>query len=358
MNRPLVVVYRSVTGAENSYDAIRSAGCDLIIEPVDEPGAVLSEAVRGADVLVGATFRGGVMDSRWLDQFPRLRLIAKYTIGFDDVDLDAATARGILVTHCPTEANWGGVAEGTLAMILTALKRVRERDRAVRSGGWRDPALEGRYIGARADGYPGLVIGIVGLGRVGRRLAALLQPWQATVLACDPYVPDSVFADAGVRRCDLDDLLRRADVVTLHCALTSETRGMIDAGAIAVMKPGSLLVNTARGAIVRLDDVLDALNDGPIAQAALDVFPSEPPPSPERLSALGDKLLLSPHMVAANEGGTLAAAVPWATQSVFDALSGSIPEHLVNSAVVSAWQQRFGGEPLLAPHTVAAGSIG
>jgi len=138
------------------------------------PGVVLSAAARRADALVGATFRGGIMDADWLDRFPRLRLIAKYTIGFDDVDLAAATARGIAVTHCPTEANWGGVAEGTMAMLLTALKRIRERDRAVRTGGWRDPGLEGRYVGARSDGYSGLVIGIVGLGRVGRGVAAPL----------------------------------------------------------------------------------------------------------------------------------------------------------------------------------------
>ncbi|HMB73582.1 MAG TPA: NAD(P)-dependent oxidoreductase [Gammaproteobacteria bacterium] len=358
MSRPLVVVYRSVTGAEESYDAIRSAGCKLIIDPIDVPGVVLSAAARRADALVGATFRGGIMDADWLDRFPRLRLIAKYTIGFDDVDLAAATARGIAVTHCPTEANWGGVAEGTMAMLLTALKRIRERDRAVRTGGWRDPGLEGRYVGARSDGYSGLVIGIVGLGRVGRRLAALLRPWRARVLACDPYVSAARFAQAGVQRCDLDSLLRRCDVVTLHCALTPETRGMIDERAIALMKPGALLVNTARGAIVDLAAVLAALATGELAQAALDVFPEEPPPDVALLRELGDKLLLSPHMVAANEGGTLLAAVPWVSESVIDALSGRFPERVVNPAVEVAWLERFADIPLLASASRAAGSPG
>jgi D-3-phosphoglycerate dehydrogenase len=348
LNRPLVVVYRPVTGAENSYDALRGYGCEVVIEAIDKPGATTSDALKHADVLMGATFRGGVMDATWLAQFPRLRLIAKYTIGYDDVDVDAATERGIAVTHCPTEANWGGVAEGTMAMLLALLKRIRERDRAVRSGGWRDAALEGRYLGARSDDYAGLVVGIVGLGRVGTRLAELLRPWRATVLACDPYVDDEVFVAAGVQRVELDELLNRSDIVTLHCALTSETRGLFDAQRIAQMKPGAILINTARGAIVDLEALLAGLDAGRPAQAALDVFPSEPLQISARLDDYGDRLLLSPHMVAANEGGTLLAAVPWATQAVYDALEGVFPQRTVNVEVRSSWERQFAHERLLA----------
>src|SRR5690606_4482879 len=113
-----------------------------------------------ADVLLGATFLRGKIDKGLLERSRRLRLVAKYTIGYDDVDLDAATALGVLVTHSPTEANWGGVAEGTLALILALLKRVRERDRHVKAGGWRDPSLLGIYLGARADGHRGITVGI------------------------------------------------------------------------------------------------------------------------------------------------------------------------------------------------------
>jgi D-3-phosphoglycerate dehydrogenase / 2-oxoglutarate reductase len=348
LKQPVVAVYRPVDGAENSYEALRAAGCRVIIEPVDKPGAQISDDVRAADVLMGATFRGGVMDESWLRQFPQLRLIAKYTIGFDDVDMAAATARGIAVTHCPTEANWGGVAEGAFAMMLTVLKRLRERDTAVKGGGWRNPALEGCYLGARSsDGYAGLVVGIVGLGRAGTRFAELLRPWKVSLLACDPYVAATHFATAGAGSVALEELLERAAVVSLHCALTSQTRGMIGAQAIARMQPGSLLINTARGAVVDLDALLDGLEKDRPGYAALDVFPREPLNDVARLAALGNRVLLSPHMVAANRGGTLLAAVPWATQAVLDALRGQVPERLVDNEVEAAWLERFGNAQLI-----------
>ncbi len=120
--------------------------------------ATLTGFARGADVLLGATFRG-VIDRTFLSISPDLRIVAKYTIGVDDVDLDAATELGVLVTHCPTEANWGGVAEGAVAMILALLKRVRERDAQVKGGGWREPPIHGTYLGRRGDGYPGITLG-------------------------------------------------------------------------------------------------------------------------------------------------------------------------------------------------------
>jgi phosphoglycerate dehydrogenase-like enzyme len=344
---PIVAIYRPVAGSEASHDAIRAAGCELLIEPFDQTGELSDARLRDAHVVMGATFRGGIMDESWFDKFPQLRLVSKYTIGYDDIDLDAATARGIAVTHCPTEANWGGVAEGAIAMLLALCKRVRERDAAVKSGGWRDPALEGHYLGAREDGYAGLVVGIVGLGRAGRRVAELLQPWHVRLLACDPYVSDEEFALRNVERVDLRNLLQSADAVSLHCNLTPETRDMIDAQRLAWMKPGSILINTARGRIVDLDALLEGLEQGRPAQAALDVFPEEPVPDAARLRALGDRLLLSPHMVAANEGGTLQAAIPWATQAVFDALAGVFPARVVNPAVEKRWRTRFTDRALI-----------
>lgn len=326
---------------------MRSAGCELIIEPFDKPELVPGEAARRADVLMGATFRGGIMDADWFDQFPRLRLVSKYTIGYDDVDLDAATARGIAVTHCPTEANWGGVAEGAMAMMLALTKRLRERDAAVKSGGWRDAALEGRYLGAREDGYAGVTVGIIGLGRAGGRLAELLSAWRVRLLACDPYVDDAVFVQHGAQSVDLETLLREADIVSVHCSLTNETRGMIDARRIALMKAESVFINTARGGIVDLEALLAGLDAGRPAQAALDVFPREPIQDFERLRDFGDRLLLSPHMIAANDGGTLLPGVPWATQATYDALCGTFPKRAVNPEVRDSWLARFASDRLL-----------
>jgi phosphoglycerate dehydrogenase-like enzyme len=266
----------------------------------------------------------------------------------DDVDVDAASALGVLVTHSPTEANWGGVAEGTLALMLTMLKRIRERDRHVKGGGWREPPFYGTYIGKRADGYAGITLGIVGLGRAGSRVAELVRPWGARVLAADPYVEAGRFARHAVERTDLETLLRESDVVTLHCNLTAETRNLIDRRRLALLKPSAVLINTARGAIVDLEALCDALEARALAAAALDVFAEEPLPRNARILALGDRVLLSPHMVAANQGGTLGAAVPWAADAVLAALRGELPERIYNTEAVAKWQARFGGKSLLA----------
>jgi D-3-phosphoglycerate dehydrogenase / 2-oxoglutarate reductase len=346
LNRPRVLIYRPVDESGASHRMLEAAGCDVVVAAAGADRAALTPLVAGADVLLGATFRGQ-MDREFLSLSPQLRLISKYTIGVDDVDVDAASAFGILVTHCPTEANWGGVAEGALALMLAVLKRVRERDRHVKAGGWREPPIYGTYVGKRADGYAGITIGIVGLGRAGGRLADLLRPWGARVLAADPYVEPGKFARHGVERADLDTLLRESDVVTLHCNLTAETRGLIDRRRLALLKPTAVLINTARGPVVDLEALCDALEAHALGAAALDVLPEEPIPRDARILRFGDRVLLSPHMVAANQGGTLGAAIPWAAEAALAALRGELPERIYNTEAVAKWQARFGGKSLL-----------
>ena len=324
-----------------------AAGCAVEVSDGGLNREEIIEHARGADALLGSTFLAGRMDRAFLESFPTLRIVAKYTIGVEDIDIEAATDLDILVTHCPVEANWGGVAEGTLAFMLAFLKQLRERDRQVKTGGWRSPKLQGVYLGARDDGYPGLTVGIVGLGRIGRRVADLLAPWRMRVLACDPYIDERVFAEHGTHKVDLDTLLREADIVTLHCNLTAETRSLINAGTLAYMKPTALLINTSRGAVVDLDALCDAIEAGTIAGAALDVLAEEPPPAQARVLGLGDKVILSPHMVAANLGGGLAAAIAPATDAVLSALRGDVPEHAYNRETIPAWRARFGNNPLL-----------
>ena len=346
MNRPRVLIYRPVDESGVSHRMLEAAGCDVVVAPPSVDRAALAPLASAADVLLGATFRGQ-MDREFLSLSPHLRLISKYTIGVDDVDIDAASALGILVTHCPTEANWGGVAEGALALMLAVLKRVRERDRHVKAGGWREPPIYGTYVGKRSDGYAGITIGIVGLGRAGGRLADLLRPWGARVVAADPYVEPGKFARHGVERTDLDTLLRESDVVTLHCNLTGETRGLVDRRRLKLMKPTAVLINTARGAVVDLEALCDALQANALAFAALDVLPEEPIPRDARILRFGDRVLLSPHMVAANQGGTLGAAIPWAADAVLAALRGELPERIYNTEGIAKWQARFGGKSLL-----------
>ncbi len=346
MRRPKILIYRPVDESGESHRRLEAAGCDVVVAAPDASLGTLKGLAANADVLLGATFRGG-MDRAFLSISPNLRIVAKYTIGVDDVDLAAATDLGVLVTHCPTEANWGGVAEGAVAMLLTVLKRVRERDRHVKGGGWREPPIYGTYLGRRGDGYPGITVGIVGLGRAGSRLAELLKPWRVRLIAADPYVESGKFARYGVERTDIDTLLREADVVSLHCNLTPETRGLLDRRRLALMKPTAVLVNTSRGTVVDVDALCDALEARTLAAAALDVLPEEPPSRGARILGFGDRVLLAPHMIAANQGGTLGAAIPWAAGAALAALRGELPDCVYNTEAIAKWQGRFGGSSLL-----------
>jgi phosphoglycerate dehydrogenase-like enzyme len=305
----------------------------------------MARMAAGCDALIGTSVRSSPITRRILESSDSLRIVAKYTIGVDDIDVEAATALGILVTHSPTESNWGGVAEGTIASMLTMLKKVRERDRYLKDGNpWKDDRLLGTYIGSRGDGYAGITLGLIGLGRVGGRVATLMRPWQASILAYDPYVPEARFSELGVQRVDLHTLLRESDVVSLHVVLTRETRHMIGAEQLGLMKPTAILINTARGYCVDERALIEALQKDRIAGAAIDAFAEEPLALDSPLRQLGDKVLLSPHMISANVGSGLGPGIQWATESVLHALRGAVPDNVYNQEVIPQWQRRFAGK--------------
>jgi phosphoglycerate dehydrogenase-like enzyme len=346
--RVLIFAPADQTGA--SHKKLEEHGCELVLgkaswdTPQGHNEAEMAVLAKSCDALVGTSIRSTPISRAIMKSSDRLRIVAKYTIGVDDVDVEAATDLGILVTHSPTESNWGGVAEGTIAAMLTMLKKARERDRHLKAnGGWRDPGLQGTYVGARADGYPGLTIGLIGLGRIGSRVATLLRPWNVKLLATDPYVPEAKFAQYGVSRVDLSTLLRESDVVSLHVVLTRETRHMIGAPELALMKPTAILINTSRGPCVQEPALVETLLKGQIAGAALDVFEEEPLSLDSPLRNLGDKVLLSPHMVSANVGSGLGPGIRWATDSVLCALRGEVPDNVYNTEVIPRWERRFGG---------------
>jgi phosphoglycerate dehydrogenase-like enzyme len=145
----------------------------------------------------------------------------------------------------------------------------------------------------------------------------------------------------------LETLLAESDVVSIHCNLTAETEGLFGAREIRRMKPGAILMNTARGSIVDVEALCDALETGHLGGAALDVLPEEPPAASSRILRTDDRVILSPHMAGANAGGTLAAAIPWATDAVLAALAGQLPDHVYNVEAISHWNERFAGRSLL-----------
>ncbi len=353
MTRPKVFVYTPLDESGESHEEIAAAGCEVTLGEDSwrvKLGATADDVLAlaaGADAMIGAIIRGLRFDASFMDRLPNLRIIAKYSIGYDDVDIEAAAERGILVTHAPTEANWGGVAEGTMAMMLGLLKQLRQRDRHVKEGGWRVPALDATYLGRRQDGYGGITVGIIGLGRIGGRVADLLAPWRVRLIGCDPYVDESKFAHHNVAAVDLETLLTESDVVSIHCDLTAETRHLIAAAQFSCMKPTAILLNAARGPIVDGDALFDALDGDVIAGAALDVFEIEPVPAQSPLLGLGDKILVSPHNISATKGGSLGPAIPWATGAALTALRGDVPRHVVNGDAVAKWRERFGGISLI-----------
>jgi D-3-phosphoglycerate dehydrogenase len=352
MNAARVFIFAPADTDGETHRQLEHADCELVFgkaswdTPLGDNEDEMTATARGTDALMGTSIRSSPISRRILESSETLRIVAKYTIGVDDVDVEAATDLGILVTHSPTESNWGAVAEGTVAMMLCLLKKLRERDAHLKRGGdWRDERLEGLYLGRRDDdGYPGLVLGLVGLGRIGRRIARLLQHWNVRILACDPYVSDEAFVAAGVERTDYQTLLRTADVVSLHVTLTPETRHLLAAPQLALMKPGAVLLNTSRGAVVDEAALVHALQTGQIVAAGLDVFEDEPLAADNPLRSLGDRVLLSPHMISSNVGSGLKPGIAWATRSVLSALRGEVPDNVFNTDVIPRWRERFGGQ--------------
>ena len=353
MPNPRVFVF--APGDAESLKELEAAGCSLVLgsanwsDPTGDSTERLAEMASGADALVGTSIKGAKISREVLAASEGLRIVAKYTVGVDEIDIDAATVLGILVTHAPTEANWGGVAETTVTKMLTLLKNTRERDEHLKSGGpWRSEALTGVHLGYRAeDGYEGIVLGLIGLGRIGTRVARLMAPWGMRMVAHDPYVSDDHFRELGVERLALDDVLRQSDVVSLHVILTKETYHMISSRELALMKPSAALINTSRGPAVDEPALVQALQDETIAGAALDVFEVEPLPLDSPLRAMGGNVLLSPHMSSHNIGGGIGPGITWGTADVLHALRGEEPEHVYNVEALPAWRERFSGRGLI-----------
>lgn len=355
MAKAKVFIFAPNDKTGESHKKLQDNGCELVVgkagwhTPHRDNESEMVVMAQGAHALVGTSIRNSPISQEIMRSSKDLRVVAKSTIGVDDIDVEAATELGIIVCHAPTESNWGGVAEGTITGMLTMLKRVRERDRHLKSGGeWRDHKLQGTFVGSReSDGYPGIVLGIVGLGRVGGRVARLMKPWGVRMIAYDPYVPNETFQEAGVERVALPTLLRESDVVSLHVVLTKETRHMMGKEQFAQMKKGGIFINTSRGQCVHESDLTEALEREVISGAVLDVFEDEPLSVDSPLRKLGDKVILSAHMVSSNKRSGAHPGVAWATSSVLTALRGEVPDNVYNREVIDQWKGRFGGKSLL-----------
>lgn len=232
------------------------------------------------------------VDAEVLMASPKLKVVAKHGSGTNDIDVAAAAALGIPVLAA-VGANAHSVAEHALMLMLALAKDIRSQDAFLRRGGWGRKTYRGYELRGRT-------LGIVGFGAIGGAFVRLVFPLGMKVIAYDPYVSDAVFEGQVERVANLDMLLSRADVVSLHCPLNEETRGMIDARALALMKRESVLINTARGGVVDEQALIEALRSGDIAAAGLDVFAPEPPAAANPVWAFPN-VIVSPHVGGATE---------------------------------------------------------
>jgi D-3-phosphoglycerate dehydrogenase len=318
----------------------------LVAEPVASEGVDLLRAHHEVDLLPGLSpeeYRARIadydalvvrsqvrVDAALIAAGTRLVVIGRAGVGVDNVDLDAATRAGIVVVNAPT-GNTIAAAEHTLALLFALARRVPAADASVRRGEW----TRARFTGVELRGK---TLGIVGLGKIGLAIADRARALEMAVLGSDPFVSTEQAALHGVELVDLDALLGRSDVVTVHVPATRTTRGLIGAEAIAKMRPGALLLNVARGGIVDEAAVAAALAEDRLGGAGIDVFETEPPTGSPLLGA--PNTVLTPHLGASTAEAQVLVSTEVAEQ-ILDVLDGRPARYAVNA-------------PLLTPETARA----
>lgn len=292
------------------------------------PEDPLSE-LAGADGAIVSSLFPGVGET--FDRAKNLKVVARVGIGYDNIEVQAATARGICVVNTP-DAPTESTAEFAVTLMLATARRLKAADKHLSRGRWgRTPALMGFDLAGRT-------LGLVGLGRIGSRVAEIARALRMRVLAFDPYVSPERAAALGLELApDLSTVLQAADVLSLHTPLNDQTRGLIGARELAQLKRGSILINASRGPVVVESALLDALRSGHLSGAGLDVWDPEPPHPDNPLLQL-DNVVVAPHIAGFTEEGRLRSN-PEAVKQALLALRGERPTSLVNPEV---WERRRG----------------
>ena len=300
---PSVEIERGLLADIDAELVVASGSIDEVLEVASDADAILN------------TYLPWSGDA--ISQLQKCQIIARYGIGVDNVDLGAASEAGIVVTNVP-DYSVQEVAAHALALILAMLRKVVDADQSVRSGTWSiDNFRPIRRLST-------LTVGLLGYGRIARQIAAPLSALGARIIAHDPYLEPGPDLPPLL---GLDEVLAEADIVSLHLPLTDETRGFINAETISGMKDGAMLVNTSRGPLVDLSAMADALGDGKLAGAGLDVFDVEPL-DPTRIEGIPN-LIVTPHMAYYSEEALAESQTKAATQ-VIKVLTGEAPDYQVN----------------------------
>jgi len=293
-----------------------------------EPGVIYTEnrlirEVKNVDALIITSQHH--VSQKVIEAANRLKVIVKYGSkpGIDNVDLQAATEKGIVVCYTP-KANSDSVAEHTIALILALLKRLYATSFQLRKGKWREKSLLGYEL-------LGKTVGIIGLGSVGCKVAEKIRGFGVKLLAYDPYVSKERAKQVGAKLLDLKILLKESDIITIHAALTEKTAHLIGDEELKLIKKSAFIINTARGAIIDEQALIKALRDGRIAGAALDVFEEEPP-KPDNPLLNMDNVLVTPHFASCTYEAYQREAF-MAVEEVLKVLQGKKPEFVANPEV-------------------------
>lgn len=265
-----------------------------------------------------------VFDDALLSQLPKLKIIAKMGVGLDMIDIPACTKHKVMVCNTPG-ANSVAVAEHTFALLLGLLRQVVRCETGMRNGIWEQTKIMGKEICNK-------VVGIVGMGDIGRQVARRMVGFDAKVIGFDPYWPEEFAKKWGIERKTLDEILAESDYVCVHCPLTKDTANFINKSNLKLMKPDAYLVNMARGGIVKDEDLYEVLVNKKIAGAVLDAFAQEPPVDPLPFVNL-DNVILSPH-VGAFTSDAMRNMESGCVDQIFGYLEGINPRNLRNPDVL------------------------
>lgn len=290
----------------------------------EKTGELRADQLRDFDALL---LLGGRLTAASLRDVRRLSVVARFGVGYDNVDVEACTREGVALTITPDGVR-RPVASAAVAFLLALSHRLLIKDRLTRAGRWADK------LDFMGTGLIGQTLGVIGLGNIGREVLRLIEPFEMRHLAHDPYVTQEDVQDIRVELVDLERLLRDADFVCISCALTSETRQLISADRLSLMKPTAYLVNVARGPVVDQRALTKHLREGRIQGAALDVFETEPVDPGDPLLEL-ENVIVAPHALSWTDE-CFREIGKSACRSILDVAAGRVPQHVVNKDVLDA----------------------
>ncbi len=334
------VLVANLAGPLEAYTPLTDAGHEIVFGRTDDRArepyteGELLELCKDVSAVIGPP---PALGRTVMEACSQLHTLVVPIIGYERVDLEAATELGVMVCNSPTPENFVSVAESSIALMTMLAKRMKRKEARVRNGEWSQGSDRGFLLWQKT-------VGLVGLGRTGSEVAKRLVGWDVNLIAYDPYVAAERAEAMGVKMVDLETLMRESDFVSIHVVVTPETYNMIGEEQLRMMKPGAYIVNTSRGEAIEEGAMQRAIEENWIAGAALDVFHQEPLPVDSPMRSLDrERVIVTPHNIAHTEA-SLHANRRLAVDSTLKALNGEAPEPCVNPDVLPKWRRLAGSQ--------------